>query len=406
MAGRTSRVWNENPKTRAVNLLLKNISWKNEREPVTGDVRVKDGVISEIGYGLAPNKKETPIDFKDHFLYPGLINSHDHLEMNLYPLMGKPPYQNYTEWAKDIYKPKESPIKEIESVDIKDRLLWGGIKNLISGVTTVVHHNPSHRMLTKRDFPVRVVETAWAHSLAFEKSIEKKSLKKGPPFVIHAAEGTDEFAQNEIDKLKELGLLKENTVLIHAVGLNKQNTKLIEQANSSIVWCPSSNFFMFAKTLPLREIVNKVKVALGSDSAMTGPATLLDEMRAAQNSGLASASEIYEMVTEIPARIFQVETPQIEIGKAADFWIAPANNDDYLNNIFKIGPAGINGVFVDGEMRFGDLDLAAKLAAKGFQFQVQREVKWCAYNIPALQKRIATKTNGACSENSLWKLFS
>jgi hypothetical protein len=319
--------------------------------------------------------------------------------------MGNPPYHNYTEWAKDIYKPKETPIKEIESVDREDRLLWGGIKNLISGVTTVVHHNPSHRMLSKKDFPVRVVETMWAHSLAFEKNIKKKFTKEKKPFVIHAAEGTDEFAQNEIYKLNELGLLKQNTVLIHAVGLNEQNAKLIEQTNASIVWCPSSNVFLFGETLPLKKIKNKVKVALGSDSTMTGPATLLDEMRAAHNSGLASINHVYEMVTEIPATIFQLEAVQIEIGKTADFWITPTNGENYFKSIFKIEPVNINGVFVGGEMRFGDLDLATKLNANGFQFRVQGEVKWCAYNIPELQKRIAAKAKGACSENSLWKLL-
>src|SRR5690349_3736252 len=106
MAGRTCCLWNENPKTQAVNFLLKNISWKNKSGLTTADVRVNDGAITEIGSNLPSLKKEASLDFTNHFLYPGLINSHDHLEMNLYPPMGKPPYSNYTEWANDIYQPK------------------------------------------------------------------------------------------------------------------------------------------------------------------------------------------------------------------------------------------------------------------------------------------------------------
>jgi cytosine/adenosine deaminase-related metal-dependent hydrolase len=389
-----------------MNFILKNISWRNEDEQITGDVRVKDGIISETGKDLSSVSKEISLDFRNHFLYPGLINSHDHLEMNLYPLMGTPPYHNYTEWAKDIYKPKEPPIKEIECVGIEDRLLWGGIKNLISGVTTVVHHNPWHRALSKKNFPVRVLETAWAHSLAFEKNVEKKFPRKKSPFVIHAAEGTDEFAQNEIAKLHEIGLLKENTVLIHAVGQNAGNVKLMEQTGASIVWCPSSNLFMFGKALPLIEVIHKVKVALGSDSTMTGPATLLDEMRAAESLMPVTAKEIYAMVTEVPAKIFQLKTPRIQIGRPADVWIAPANSGDYFENLLKANPSAIAGVFVGGEMRFGDSGLAASLQAKGFPIEVQNKLKWIAYDVRTLKKRIDSKTKGACAENSLWKILS
>ncbi|HTH54894.1 MAG TPA: amidohydrolase family protein, partial [Cyclobacteriaceae bacterium] len=318
-----------------MNFLLKNISWKNEQGQITADVRVKNGIVAEIGNDLTLQKKEIYYACESHFLYPGLINSHDHLEMNLYPLVGNPPYQNYTEWAKDIYKPRESPVKEIERVDIEDRLLWGGIKNLISGVTTVIHHNPWHRALSKKKFPVRVVETAWAHSLAYEKNVEKKFPKTKSPFAIHAAEGVDTLAQEEISKLHDLGLLKQNTVLIHAVGLNEGNVKLIRESKAAIVWCPSSNLFMFGKTLPLNEIIGKIKVALGSDATMTGPATFLDEIRVAWRSGYVTAKEICAMVTSIPAEIFQLEIPSIQVGKPADFWITPAKDEAYLDNLIK-----------------------------------------------------------------------
>jgi len=406
MARRARRLWNKNSKTFVVDFLLKNISWRNDHELVNGDVRINNGVISEFGADLRPQKKEASLDLKGHFLYPGLLNSHDHLEMNLYPRMGKPPYHNYTQWAKDIYKPKESPVKEIERVNMEDRLLWGGIKNLISGVTTVVHHNPWHRLLSKKNFPVRVIKTAWAHSLAFEKNIENKFPKTKTPFAIHAAEGTDEFAQNEVAQLNERGLLKENTVLIHAVGQNSANLKLMEQTGASIIWCPSSNLFMFGKTLPLIEVMQKAKVALGTDSTMTGPATLLVEMRSAKNLGLVTLKEIYSMVTDVPANIFQLQTPDLQIGKPADFWIVPAYSQDYFENLFNINSSTIAGVFVSGEMRFGDSTLAASLQPKGFQIDVLGTPKWIAYDIRSLKKRIDSKIKGVSAENSLWKILS
>ncbi|MBI1768802.1 MAG: amidohydrolase family protein [Bacteroidetes bacterium] len=385
-----------------MNLLLKNIYWASDGKNITTDIRISRGVISEIGT-LSSLKREKTIDFKNHFLYPGLINSHDHLEMNLYPLMGNPFYNNYTEWAQDIYKPTESPVKEIEGTGIKDRLIWGGIKNLISGVTTVVHHNPWNRHLSKKKFPVKVKETAWAHSLVFEKNIQKKIPKKSLPFVIHAAEGLDDFAQHEILKLNGLGLLRANTVLIHAVALNEENKKLIEQTEASVIWCPSSNLFMFGKTAPVDEIKIKTKVALGTDSTMTGSPTLLDEMRVARNTNLATPKEIYEMVTSIPAKIFGLERPEIKIGNRADFWISPIIHEDYLENIFKIDSSKIRAVFVNGKFRFGDADLATDIGADGYQLSWAS--KWIAYDIFSLKKRIESKTKDACNQNPLWKMF-
>jgi cytosine/adenosine deaminase-related metal-dependent hydrolase len=122
-----------------------------------GDVRISGGKILDTGETLVTKKNDKVAHFDNHYLYRGLINSHDHLEMNLYSRMGTPPYQNYTEWARDIYKPNDSPVKEIESIPIKYRLLWGGIKNLISGVTTVVHHNP-WRYSLGHYFPVNVLK--------------------------------------------------------------------------------------------------------------------------------------------------------------------------------------------------------------------------------------------------------
>src|SRR5688572_17141377 len=115
-----------------MDLLLKNITWHNGLENITADVRISNDLFQEIGYNLLAKKLEQTINLKNYFLYPGLINAHDHLEMNLYPPLGSPPYNNYVEWTTDIYKPLESPVREIEKVDIEDRLQWGGLKNLIA----------------------------------------------------------------------------------------------------------------------------------------------------------------------------------------------------------------------------------------------------------------------------------
>jgi cytosine/adenosine deaminase-related metal-dependent hydrolase len=235
---------------------------------------------------VAGFKKEVVIDLKGYFVYPGLTNWHDHLEMNLYPKLGTPPYNNYTEWMGDIYRPKESPIREIEKTDIDYRLLWGGLKNLISGVTTVYHHNASRRILRKDSFPVFVPEIEWAHSLFVEKTFR---YRKDRPFIIHVGEGVDDFAAKETAHLDSLGYLKPNTYIVHGI---RADWKLVESQGASVIWCPSSNLYMFNKTA---DVKGRTNVLLGTDSTLTGSPTLLDEMRVAAN--FVSKEEILEMVT-------------------------------------------------------------------------------------------------------------
>src|SRR5262245_47510100 len=93
----------------------------------------------------SPETKTPPdaaIDLENRLILPGLINAHDHLEFNLFPRLGRGPYSNSADWARDIYQPEVSPVREHLSVPRNIRMLWGGLKNLLCGVTTVCHHNP------------------------------------------------------------------------------------------------------------------------------------------------------------------------------------------------------------------------------------------------------------------------
>src|SRR5262249_47314094 len=89
----------------------------------------------------ASAESERCLDLSGYLLLPGLINAHDHLEFNLYPLLKNREYDNARDWAEDIYRPSESPVREQLRLSKRCRLLWGGLKNLLSGVTTVAHHN-------------------------------------------------------------------------------------------------------------------------------------------------------------------------------------------------------------------------------------------------------------------------
>jgi cytosine/adenosine deaminase-related metal-dependent hydrolase len=265
-----------------------------------------------LPFDSAPDKS-IEFDLTGHLLLPGLINAHDHLEFNLFPRLGRGPYPNASNWAADIHRPDKSPVKEHLLVPKKVRLIWGGIKNLLSGVTTVAHHNPYEPFIFTDQFPVRVVNRfGWAHSLDFTPDI-RDLWRRTPvrwPFIVHAAEGTDERAYSEIPRLKELGVLDRRTILVHAVGTTPGELETIRRSGSSIAWCPTANLFTLGRTLAAEVLTSGVPIALGTDSALTGEGDLIDEMKCVKTVAALTPGEIYPLVTGNAARMLRLNAGQ------------------------------------------------------------------------------------------------
>lgn len=282
------------------------------------DIAVSGGHIHAIGRV----RGKQGIDCSGYLALPGLINAHDHLEFNLFPRLGNGPYKSAAEWASDIHARFPQSIEKVLSVPLQQRLIWGGIKNLVSGVTTVCHHNPWNPVFDA-GFPVRVVRTfSWAHSLAFSRDLQTlhSACPKTRPFIFHAAEATNGTGKREMEALARLGLFASNSVMVHAVGLTRKSAELARARGCSLVWCPSSNLFTLGRTLSRSILESGLPIALGTDSSLTAEGDMIDELRIARRVSRLSERTLYRMVTDGAAQVLRLSHGEgtIQTGGVAD----------------------------------------------------------------------------------------
>jgi cytosine/adenosine deaminase-related metal-dependent hydrolase len=341
-------------------------------------VEIVDGQIARIRIARILNGAQasrsatncsSEIDLTGYCLLPGLINAHDHLEYALYPRLGNPPYANYVEWGEGIHRDSLDVIAKHRAVPRDVRLWWGGIRNLLCGVTTVAHHNPLWPALKQSGFPVRVVrQYGWAHSVALGGDLRsaRASTPKGSPFIVHAGEGVDDRARSELWTLDRMGLLDPFAVLIHGLAIDRKGVALINTRGASLIVCPSSNHALFAALPDLALLGNVRRIALGSDSPLTAAGNLLDEIRFAISKCGISPGAAWRMVTTGPADLLRLNRGEGSIvpsGVADLFAIrdAGANPANFLDRLASLSSEDVELVIIAGRVQLASEEILHRL---------------------------------------------
>jgi cytosine/adenosine deaminase-related metal-dependent hydrolase len=315
--------------------------------------------------GARPRPGETILDLHGSRLLPGLINAHDHLQLNHLPrLQPARRYVHVRGWIAEIDKWRRTPgpLQAAVAVPLEQRLFLGGVKNLLSGVTTVAHHDPLHAPLCAVDYPVRVVQRyGWAHSLYMEGEARVlESQRRTPPdwpWIIHAAEGVDEEAQEEFWRLERLGCLRPNTLIVHGVALGPAERQRLVAASAALIWCPSSNCHLFGATAMVAELAAAGRVALGTDSRLTGSRDLLTELHHASSHAPLGSESLQALVTRDAARLLHLpDCGVIAPGARADLVVLAGGM-----TLERARRADLRLVMVAGAALYGDPDLTQDL---------------------------------------------
>lgn len=164
-----------------------------------------------------------------------------------------------------------------------------------------------------------------------KKILDKhKNLK----LMIHIAETKEaeeevlrRYGISTVDILYKYNLLSENTFLIHANCISKNDLKKIIEKGSYIVHCPSTNLYLDKNIIPaefIKQIKNKFIIATDG-TATAGTTSLFSEARLAylfhnSKKQVFNFEECMNMITKIPAKALGIEnySNEINIGMPAD----------------------------------------------------------------------------------------
>jgi cytosine/adenosine deaminase-related metal-dependent hydrolase len=348
-----------------------------------GEMRAVRFDRTVLGIDERPGPRDRVIDLDGAIVLPGLVNAHDHLELNHYGrLKFRERYTNVAGWIDDMRPRLEQDprIAAGRKYSLADRLFMGVLKNLLAGVTTVAHHNPLYREL-RRALPIRLVRRyGWAHSFDLEDAPAGARGESGGnvaerfratpahlPFFVHLAEGTDAAAQSELRRLDALGCLGPNVVLVHGVAIRPAEWLRIVSRGAGLVWCPGSNLFLFKQTAPIGQFITREgtlprRIALGTDSRLSGARDLLEELKIAAGAGMVQPRELLSMVTDAASRLLRQQgSGRIHIGCPADFLVIPNSDRDAAVALLKTTRRDVSLVVVGGRALLG-----ARVLAKAF----------------------------------------
>jgi cytosine/adenosine deaminase-related metal-dependent hydrolase len=363
------------------------------------DLWILDGKIAAIRPSqppaLAPESvipsSEPALDLNGALAFPGLINSHDHLDFNLYPPLANRVYNNYTEWGPDIQTNNRAAIDPILAIPKKLRIQWGIYKNLLNGFTTVVNHGEH---IDVDNSPITVFQDCHClHSVGQEPGWKWKlnhPAKTRKPFAIHVGEGTDPAATREIDGLIRWNLFRRPLIGIHGVAMTEQQAT----AFRALVWCPTSNYFLLDRTAPIDRLYDKVPILFGTDSTLTSGWNAWDQIRMARDLHLISDVDLFATLTSNPASAWELnDRGGLAPGKTADIVIAcPQPGLTGMDAFFALNPQDLLLVIREGNIRVFDPSLLGPitehlLTDENFQ-PISPNGKYVAGDLPGLMQAI------------------
>jgi cytosine/adenosine deaminase-related metal-dependent hydrolase len=367
-------------------VILSGIERVGDDGPASDVVVAGTAIARVVEAGAADPARDGPrLDLAGTIAFPGLVNSHDHLEFNLYPALRHRRYGDYVEWGADIHVRDRDLIASIERVPRSDRFRWGALKNLLCGVTTVAHHGEPCDEL--RSLPVRIVRTTSIHSVrqGWRWRWRLNAPVDRSPYVLHVGEGTTPAARREIDQLLRWNLLRRSLVGVHAIAMRAEQAARFR----AVVWCPVSNELLYGATADITALRQQTTVLFGTDSTLTGAWSFWTHLRRARALGALGDSALFDAVTHKAARAWGLQNGgAMAAGLEADVVVARKKGHTRWDAFYAVDPADILLVMRGGVVLLADVSIDVPFPGPSSVVRVGDREKRVAEDVPALLARL------------------
>jgi cytosine/adenosine deaminase-related metal-dependent hydrolase len=327
----------------------------------TCDIQIEHGQIREIGPAGALGQASA-IPLANAIAFPGLINSHDHLEFDVYEQLDGGPYRDYLHWAQEIKRRHAERINVLEALPRAVRIRAGIAKNLLCGVTTVAHHGV-HAEYTGSSMTV-VAGTRTIHSPRMEGR-RGLLVPDRRPVVVHIGEGTDDQSMQEIDAFTRWNVWRKTLIGVHGIAMRADQAPRF----AAIVWCPVSNEFLYGKTAAISELKHRTAILFGTDATLSGPWSIWTHIRRARALNQLSDKELIDALTATAARTWRLSNNgRLEPGAAADVVVAEKRFKDSIEAFFAVEPENILLVIKHGRVVLCDASLRSYVVPETVPF--------------------------------------
>ncbi len=272
------------------------------------------------------------------------------------------------------------------------RVRWGIYKNLLSGITTVMHHG--HKLDVPEDLISIHQKARCFHSISGEKNWRLKLIDplSTQPVVIHVGEGISPDVHAEIDELIKWNLFKRRLIGIHGVAMTEKQAASFQ----ALIWCPDSNFFLLGKTADIASLKYKTTLLFGTDSTLTASWNIWEHLRLAREQKMVTDTELFRMLTGSAASVWSLkDSGSLAEGQWADIVIArPPDDLTGWDGFYALDPENILLLLHRGNIRLFDQECAGQLADAGLPLEnfskiaIRGQVKYIQGDLPGLMNEI------------------
>lgn len=293
---------------------------------------------------LADITADEVFDLEGHIVFPGMVNAHSHVPMNLLRGMGAD--LSLMDWLQTKIWPAEGKLMSPEFCyegallagqemiqsgitctndhyffpeDIARGLTEAGLKATVSGLvigfpSAMAKNNDEYlacaESLVERfqgDSRVRVSVGPHAPYTVDDETLRRcaaLSDKYNLPIHMHIDETAFEvseslrlYGKRPVHRLHDLGIINERLISVHTVHPDDSEMDVLAKARASVAHCPASNLKLGSGFAPIATMMDRgINLAIGTDSvASNDKLDLLSEGRLAAMLGKAVANDTTKM---------------------------------------------------------------------------------------------------------------